>query len=36
MDDIRSELPPLQPNVIRGLGDKIYDKRKSAAFEIER
>ena len=29
----RSTLLP--PNVVRGIGDKLYDKRKSAALEVE-
>jgi vacuole morphology and inheritance protein 14 len=26
---------PLAPSVLRGLGDRSYDKRKNAALEIE-
>ena len=25
----------LPPTVVRGIGDKLYDKRKSAALEVE-
>lgn len=27
---------PLTQNVVRGLNDKLYEKRKTAALEIER
>jgi hypothetical protein len=27
---------PLTPAIIRGLSDKLYDKRKNSALEIER
>jgi hypothetical protein len=27
---------PLTPGIIRGLSDKLYDKRKNSALEIER
>lgn len=30
------DLLPLTPNVVRGLNDKLYEKRKIAALEIER
>ena len=30
------DLMPLSPAVIRGLNDKLYEKRKIAALEIER
>ncbi|KAJ3278003.1 hypothetical protein HK104_002750 [Borealophlyctis nickersoniae] len=31
-----SEPPPLNPQVIRGLNDKLYEKRKAAALEVEK
>ncbi|KAK9728467.1 hypothetical protein K7432_001070 [Basidiobolus ranarum] len=31
-----SDFHPLTPQIIRGLNDKIYDKRKTAALEVER
>ena len=30
------DLLPLTQNVVRGLNDKLYEKRKTAALEIER
>lgn len=30
------DLSPLTQNVVRGLNDKLYEKRKTAALEIER
>ena len=30
------DFQPLTQNVVRGLNDKLYDKRKTAALEIER
>ncbi|KXJ24188.1 protein VAC14 homolog [Exaiptasia diaphana] len=30
------DLLPLTPNVVRGLNDKLYEKRKTAALEVER
>ncbi|ORY01103.1 ARM repeat-containing protein [Basidiobolus meristosporus CBS 931.73] len=31
-----SDFHPLTPQIVRGLNDKIYDKRKTAALEVER
>ena len=30
------DLSPLTPSIARGLNDKLYEKRKIAALEIER
>jgi vacuole morphology and inheritance protein 14 len=32
--DTESDSSPLSPAVLRGLGDRSYDKRKAAALEV--
>lgn len=31
-----SEISPLTPNILRGLQDKVYERRKAAALEVEK
>jgi vacuole morphology and inheritance protein 14 len=31
-----SEISPLTPNTLRGLQDKVYERRKAAALEVEK